>query len=733
MPGQASSSERPKKRSRVSRACDQCRTAREKCDGTQPTCLTCTASSRPCTYTSAPKKRGIQPGYIRTLELALTWLFQNTDSEVVLNKEIAQEGITSVLFGRETKESNRLHKNWRRSKFCKDVDRLLSGEQVGGTDDQTPKSDDDESDAEADVVVAQTQPSIPPAEELFSPTFTSPAMSRQTLRPLNSLEAARLPPDSQPPSLTALPPSSWRLIDIYFAYTQSWLPICEKHDVLRISYSYPEHGVILSAAEASESGDHAELWSILAVATHQAKLDPHEAEELPDAEQLYGIARNLIPTELASFTAGHVKALLNLAVINMGRNKVEASWLLVGLASRILKIIERLPAARTSRLKHIRASCFLLDGFLSAQLGPAYLQRSDVENVEEDGLEEWQPWLNPIHSTSVLSRTPILGLSSFNKLLDLTDVLISVGTASDATPQQSLRLDEWKASLPGKFGHLMDDRRQTPPNPPALLLHATYLLILFVLHSSTTPISQALDLIERHHQQLGVSALPPPINCLLNHIQNHNTYNAMDQGLQLRMLQISETITRAWSATYDACPVSQPPAPAQQGRLSFGPYQVPTPESMQIPLNPPLTPVANRPGSGRKRPSTTFIDDLLPDINSTTKNRASMARGANVTNFNVLPIEDEFRRQTLQPHHSLSQAMMLPDPENFFDDLASLDGVEKLDNQPQFMENLGFAPDANMADFLAAEFGQFIPNSSNFLPQNQDDPTHLDPAFFGAT
>ena len=71
--------------------------------------------------------------------------------------------------------------------------------------------------------------------------------------------------------------------------------------------------------------------------------------------------------------------------------------------------------------------------------------------------------------------------------------------------------------------------------------------------------------------------------------------------------------------------------------------------------------------------------------------------------------------------------------ENFFDDLASLDGAETLKNRPQFMENLGFAPDANMADFLAAEFGQFVSaNRTALLPQSHD-PTHLDPAFFGAT
>lgn len=50
----------PQKRSRVSRACDQCRASREKCDGAQPNCQTCALQRRPCSYNEMPKKRGIQ-------------------------------------------------------------------------------------------------------------------------------------------------------------------------------------------------------------------------------------------------------------------------------------------------------------------------------------------------------------------------------------------------------------------------------------------------------------------------------------------------------------------------------------------------------------------------------------------------------------------------------------------------------------------------------------------------
>ncbi|KAH8728529.1 hypothetical protein GQ44DRAFT_609372, partial [Phaeosphaeriaceae sp. PMI808] len=55
------------KRFRVSRACDQCRSERSKCDGNQPQCAPCFQGNKTCTYTSNPRKRGLPPGYIRTI------------------------------------------------------------------------------------------------------------------------------------------------------------------------------------------------------------------------------------------------------------------------------------------------------------------------------------------------------------------------------------------------------------------------------------------------------------------------------------------------------------------------------------------------------------------------------------------------------------------------------------------------------------------------------------------
>ena len=167
----------PVKRFRVSRACDQCRTAREKCDANQPTCLPCVENKRACTYTSTPKKRGLQPGYIRSLEMTLAYVFQqNPEMEVLAYNQLAQNN--TMLLARGTKESNQLHKSWNKSRFCRDVTKALSGEQIGTGDDRPPSSDEDsEVDTEDASLLrmtadAQSYASVRLWEKQFSQTLT---------------------------------------------------------------------------------------------------------------------------------------------------------------------------------------------------------------------------------------------------------------------------------------------------------------------------------------------------------------------------------------------------------------------------------------------------------------------------------------------------------------------------------------------------------------------------------
>ena len=103
------------KRQRVSRACDSCRSKKDKCDGVQPVCSTCASLCRPCTYKANPKKRGLPTGYIRTLELLWGLVFCKIQgSEEVVRALLRAANIPSHLatMGKEAEGSDTLLSSW---------------------------------------------------------------------------------------------------------------------------------------------------------------------------------------------------------------------------------------------------------------------------------------------------------------------------------------------------------------------------------------------------------------------------------------------------------------------------------------------------------------------------------------------------------------------------------------------------------------------------------------------
>lgn len=701
--------DKPAKRTRVSRACDQCRVAREKCDGGQPTCSTCLSSKRGCTYTTNPKKRGIQPGYIRVLELALATLFlQNPDNERYLNDRLAREGSSSLLLSRDSKESNKLHKQWRKTRFNRDVDTLLSGGEPTrrDSDPPSPQGDDDNSDVE------DSAPALAPAPAVQDNNHQMLPYNMVSPRPF--IQQASVP--TQQPLretlLLTLPLDSWKQIETYFTYTQCWLPICEKHDILKLSYSYPATGMQLST-NTPDSGSHAELWSILAVASiyepnaASPTSQPNQGSMSP--QQLYETARYLIPHELGSFDLGHVKALLNLAIFSIAQSLTEAAWFLVGCASRVLEIVDQVSLIPSTRRMHVFGGCLVLDSMLALQLGRRpYFRKRDIEQlgrIDEDGLEEWQPWSGGSNTASLQqSRTPLLAFSSFRHLLDVLDILVTSELASPSgLPIQDTiqRLNDWKTALPPKLDYLQSEAAPTPSTPPAVLLQLTYYCTTLSLIPTQPCLHQILELLEPLPGRLGLASLPPVVNCLMGIIERHSAHFLSDPALRARMQKLQTGVDRTWRKTTPD--VRSPPG---QSRQSITAMQMPTPDSIHQTL-PGGNSIGQAAGANDARSMQARGSINLPDV-----------LGGN-TNQEIESFLNASRPVQPDPRYP-----DLPgDLESFFDDLASLDNTNKLENQPQFMQNLGFAPDANMADL----FSEFIPmQSSTFIGQDAADLGHLD-------
>ncbi len=119
----------------------------------------------------------------------------------------------------------------------------------------------------------------------------------------------------------------------------------------------------------------------------------------------------------------------------MGLGHFSRAWSLVGLAIRAA-IELRLDrpsdnSLRTrSRSRHVFLGCFALETLIAARLHrKPHLRAEDADLVgllEEDGLEEWDPWTDCLtvrRSSSGSSRTPASILSTFNRLVQVLKIL----------------------------------------------------------------------------------------------------------------------------------------------------------------------------------------------------------------------------------------------------------------------------------------------------------------------
>lgn len=443
-----------RKRHRVSRACDICRSRKDRCDGARPVCSTCASLCRPCAYNSNPRKRGLPTGYLRTLELLWGVVFSRIKgSEEVVRKLLKSANFASYAedVNGEGGGSNTFLTAWKSSSVLKEVEKLLSivdhpdddngrtnpravgedlPEEDQGYHDGPPLSLEwhipggtdwiDENSAHGTVPDQQLHPEHAGTGHLAK----RPTRDYGTQSDFSELHAGdQRTPNSHWPSShgTAgsdeielrLPSNAQQLFDLYFSYTHCWFPILEKHDILRTAFGYNQQAVRVSCRSPG-SGYHAAMWAVLTLASMQqtSKVSqaglPRPRDANLDADSLYNTARRLIPQEDANYDIGHVEALLLLTVVKIGQQKLPAAWVLIGFAIRIALALgldnpfaaNQARAAQSKysrgRPQHVFLGCFVLETLISAKMGRSPLLRkenaSKVGLLEEDGLEEWHPW-----------------------------------------------------------------------------------------------------------------------------------------------------------------------------------------------------------------------------------------------------------------------------------------------------------------------------------------------------
>lgn len=578
-----SSKQAPRKR--VSQACDRCRSRKDKCDGAKPSCGTCTANGRACSYDANVKKRGLPEGYVRGLEklwgLAIRDVGEIEDNMLeALNGDEETNDSPVKIWTDETNSEN-LVNIWRKSQLSRELERLLSSTEPLAESSKRKRLD---SDAQGTKKLGINQPStansIPqrpiedglelstggwvdtnvanrPSNENYDASILPGSVSSQyeTKEPTSILTpsyfhggvTASTPASSH--EIPDLPSETWHLLDVWFSYTGIWLPILEKHDLLRTSYQYSQNNNSLAA-----SGDQAALWASIAYAKFQHRAInniPRALGPLKDmvwtAERMYSQARALIPNEEGLLELGHIQALLILALANIGMGHLNRAWSLVGQAVRAAIDLgldkPRESSANISRsksrAKHVFLGCFALDTIIAARLSRRpHLRAEDVDalgKVEEDGLEEWDPWpdcLNVRRSSSGISRTPASILSTFNRLIEVLKILNEAICAphNRSTLQLSTSLLEklhiWSQSQTSPLyfdSSAMNSEQALSLLPHHYHLHSAYFTTLATsqllshnrgqesvnLEPCTRSARQISELIKQHSNKFGLLIIPP--------------------------------------------------------------------------------------------------------------------------------------------------------------------------------------------------------------------------------
>jgi hypothetical protein len=523
-----------------------------------------------------------------------------------------------LIGSKDASGAETLHQSWRSSLVCRQIDQMLSGSTVEVASE--PIDPMLSNIMPTDINVEPTRQPAPQA-----PSANTAPLHRPPSGPSLSISGPGISPPKHITSSTAiersanlvLPQNAWNLLEYYFAFTQSWLPMTEKHGILKTMYAYPTEG--LSHQEALASGEHAELWSIMALAAYQlSRANPTDN----DFVLLRNTARDLIPDEHGvtisaiqarpadAFEKGHIRALLVLALLSITSQAWQSAWLEVGLAVRLtlyrLSQTDRNTADRADK-PILQLAAFVIEHTVAHQLALLPHMRSDsiqgFNNLDEDGLEEWAPWTDPTSPMNRSAKAPSKAFSTFNALvheLRVADEFQTPGNLSRNKPRTVIAL----------LDNACKRDHRTQPSKLAANMRSPEL---------------------RNTLPPNLNGFPPPQDMI-------GISNVMSSGASLDTAMISNEIPR------------------------FPSGNSPAADFLTIPTGPGDFHYSNSP-------------------NTTTEPSNAIANG------------------TWQSFGNDTHA-----GGDIFEELAMLDSVEPMREHPQFMQNLGFGPDLDLAEFFGPDY-----------------------------
>jgi hypothetical protein len=515
--------DRPRKRQRISQACQRCRARKFRCDGGSPSCGACTSAQATCSYdTTSARPRGLKPGYVKILESLWGSVFQNIPG----SERVASHLLTSLPANAENAVDEAGNddasplKTWRASSIPENIRALLDGRPLRVYDSPG---------------LSNTTWSLPPTSgsanierhEVHAPSL--PSTSTFVPAPSYSLD----PGDSYLPEL----PQDWQnLVQVYLCTEYSCLPIFEKSCPYRWAYKYQDHSSTdMFDLESLYCGQYASLWAILVL----GELHLHGAKSIR-MSQLKRTAKTFLATaESRGPDSTYSYAFLIWALVYTGSQSFTLARMMLAQAT----ILADTPKDGTSALANgcdtlVQNGCFVMETVLAVATGSqASPITVDADAFHSGDVGEWDPFINILHqgqgfATSGASSQvpPSRTGSTFTALVKLMTILRQTSQPGRHPEASAADLRLWEVSLAADLRGAMtaQGRAPHPPVPSQLNLQSWYSILCCTIASLRqgltgsnnteapgNPTMQVVDALHTIEQAHGLGMLPATSSILL--------------------------------------------------------------------------------------------------------------------------------------------------------------------------------------------------------------------------
>lgn len=432
--------DRPRKRKRVTQACQRCRTKKFRCDGEAPSCGLCLSAEATCSYdTTSGRQRGLKPGYVRVLESLWGSVFQNIPgSELVASRLLAglPAHAPNVVDEPGGDDASPL-KTWRASTIPAAIRTVLDGGSLSAPDVNN---------------VAATAWSLPPtcdAENVEQyDCNASPAPSPPACAPLPSVPSVS--GDLYPLDL----PQDWQLlVQVYLCTEYCCLPIFEKSCPYRWAYKYQDDArVSLHDLDHSRRGRYASLWAVLVL----GEMHLRGTGSIRIAQMKQAAKTLLATVESMGPDPSYSYAFLLWALVYTGCREFTLAKMMLAQAVVLADIRSgsvSAPADKGEVLTH--GACFVLETFLAFATGAQTSSLVvDADSFHFGDVGEWDPFTSVLEpgreSTASVGSTqlpPSRTGSTFKALIKLMVIMRKTRQPDVNLEALAAELKVWEASL----------------------------------------------------------------------------------------------------------------------------------------------------------------------------------------------------------------------------------------------------------------------------------------------